>query len=97
MSELNQEILEYLAKADKKTLDTFEYARVNNLDHQKVVGAVKSLQTHEGVNKPDFTSVHLFYIYLIDLNRFCKVAERRSKVFQAIPAERRSQSYSGTW
>lgn len=57
MSELNQEILEYLAKADKKTLDTFEYARVNNLDHQKVVGAVKSLQTHEGVNKADFTSV----------------------------------------
>lgn len=58
MSELNQEILEYLAKADKQTLDTFEYARVNNLDHQKVVGAVKSLQTHEGVNKPHFISVN---------------------------------------
>ena len=87
MSELNQEILEYLAKTEKQqTLDTFEYARVNNLDHQKVVGAVKSLQTHEGVNKLDFTLSRLIYIYLIDLNRCSLVAERRSKVFQAIPA-----------
>lgn len=47
MSELNQEILDFLAKNPQ--LDTFEYARAHNLDHQKVVGAIKSLQTNEAV------------------------------------------------
>lgn len=47
MSELNQEILDYLDKNSK--LDTFEYAENHKLDHQKVVGAIKSLQTYEGV------------------------------------------------
>lgn len=50
MSELSQEILEYLEKG-KNELDTFEFARVHNLEHQKVVGAVKSLQSYEGVSE----------------------------------------------
>jgi phenylalanyl-tRNA synthetase alpha chain len=48
MSELNEEILDYLDKNGQ--LDTYEYANKFNLDHQKVIGAVKSLQTTEGVN-----------------------------------------------
>ena len=48
MSELNEEILNYLEK--NASLDTYEYAKSNNLDHQKVVGAIKSLQTNEGVS-----------------------------------------------
>lgn len=48
MSELNQDILNFLDK--NASLDTLDYAKQNNLDHQKVVGAVKSLQTYEGVS-----------------------------------------------
>ncbi len=48
MSELNEEILDYLDK--NGLLDTYEYANKFDLDHQKVIGAVKSLQTTEGVN-----------------------------------------------
>ena len=47
MSELNDEILNYLDK--NSNLDTYEYAKANKLDHQKVVGAIKSLQTNDGV------------------------------------------------
>ena len=47
MSELNEEILAYLDANSQ--LDTLEYSKLKNLDHQKVVGAVKSLQTTEGV------------------------------------------------
>lgn len=49
MSEINEEILEFIEK--NSTLDTLEYAKEHNLDHQKVVGAIKSLQTNEGVFK----------------------------------------------
>ena len=49
MSELNDEILNYLET--NSNLDTYQYAKTNQLDHQKVVGAVKSLQTNEGVSK----------------------------------------------
>ena len=47
MSELNQKILDYLDENSK--LDTYAYAQNRNIDHQKVVGAIKSLQTYEGV------------------------------------------------
>jgi hypothetical protein len=43
MSELNDTILNYLDKND--VLDTFEYARANSLDHQRIIGAIKSLQS----------------------------------------------------
>lgn len=43
MSELNETILNYLDKND--TLDTFEYSKANSLDHQRVIGAIKSLQS----------------------------------------------------
>lgn len=50
MSELNQEILDYLDKQSSE-VNTFEYAQNRDLDHQKVVGAIKSLQTFEGVRR----------------------------------------------
>jgi hypothetical protein len=43
MSELNEEILMYLDANDN--LDTLKYAKSHGLDHQKVVGTVKSLQS----------------------------------------------------
>ena len=49
MSELNEEILNYLDK--NASLDTYAYAKSKQIDHQKVVGAIKSLQTTEGVSK----------------------------------------------
>lgn len=48
MTDLNEEILEFIDK--NASLDTLEYAKQHNLDHQKVIGAIKSLQTFEGVN-----------------------------------------------
>ena len=48
MTDLNEEILEYLSKNDM--LDTLQYSKERKLEHQKVVGAVKSLQTFEEVS-----------------------------------------------
>jgi hypothetical protein len=48
MADLNEEILEYLSKNDM--LDTLQYAKLRKLEHQKVIGAVKSLQTFEDVS-----------------------------------------------
>ena len=62
MSELNDEILSYLDK--NSNLDTYEYAKANQLDHQKVVGAIKSLQTNEGVSK--IFSNKMFFFRLQD-------------------------------
>ena len=56
MSELNEEILNYLA--NNYQLDTFEYASKFNLDHQKVIGAVKSLQTTDGVIIKNINFIH---------------------------------------
>ncbi len=48
MTELNEEILKFLE--ENSTLDSLEYAEKHQLDHQKVVGSIKSLQVNEGVN-----------------------------------------------
>ena len=48
MAELTETILAYLEKNSQ--LNTLDYAKANSLDHQKVIGAIKSLQTHEGVS-----------------------------------------------
>jgi hypothetical protein len=47
MAELQEEILLYLEA--NGSLDTLDYAEKKHLDHQKVVGAIKSLQITEGV------------------------------------------------
>ncbi len=49
MSELNEEILDYLSKNSE--LNTLDYSKAKNLDHQRVIGAIKSLQTTDGVCK----------------------------------------------
>lgn len=48
MAELSEEILEYLNA--NAFLDSWEHSKAHNLDHQKVIGAIKSLQTTEGVS-----------------------------------------------
>ena len=47
MADINETILEYIAK--HSILDTLQYAKDNKLDHQKVIGAIKSIQTYDGV------------------------------------------------
>ena len=47
MTDLNKEILEFIDK--NASINTLEYAKEYNLDHQKVVGTIKSLQTNNGV------------------------------------------------
>ena len=43
MAELTDEILDYLSKHD--ALNSLEYGEARQLDHQKVIGAIKSLQS----------------------------------------------------
>ena len=58
MTDLNEEILEFI---DKHTsINTLDYAKEHNLDHQKVVGAIKSLQTNDGVIQFLFFNLKLF-------------------------------------
>jgi hypothetical protein len=47
MSDLNEQILAYIESHD--TLDTLEYSIEKKQDHQKIIGAIKSIQTYEGV------------------------------------------------
>lgn len=47
MADLNEQLLEYINK--NNYINTLEYANCHDLDHQKVIGAIKSLQTNEGV------------------------------------------------
>lgn len=48
MSDLNNDILLYLN--ENSELDSIDYAQKHNIDHQKVVGSIKSLQSQsEGV------------------------------------------------
>ena len=47
MTDLNEVILQFLDA--NSTLDSLKFASDQNLDHQKVVGAIKSLQINEGV------------------------------------------------
>ena len=50
MSDLNGDILLYLNEYNE--LDSIDYAQKNNIDHQKVVGGIKSLHSQsEGVNR----------------------------------------------
>lgn len=62
MAELNEEILNFLEA--NTSFDSLEYAEKNQLDHQKVVGAIKSLQINEGVR----CRLKYFYILFIKLN-----------------------------
>lgn len=48
MTDLNEQMLQFLEA--NSTLDSLKYASDQNVDHQKVVGAIKSLQINEGVS-----------------------------------------------
>lgn len=50
--ELPQTLLDILK--DRNFLNSLELAEELNLDHQKIIGGVKSLQTHENVNFFEF-------------------------------------------
>lgn len=56
---LPQNLLLYLEKHNH--FDTFEYATANGEDHQRVVGAVKSLEAVEGVC---YVRVYFFILLL---------------------------------
>ncbi|GIY09393.1 phenylalanine--tRNA ligase alpha subunit, partial [Caerostris extrusa] len=45
MAELAEEILLYLNKSSEESVDSLRLAEEFNTDHQKIVGAVKSLQS----------------------------------------------------
>lgn len=70
MSDLNDEILAYLDK--HSSLDSIEYAQANNIDHQRVIGSIKSLQSQlEGVNIyylkfiKYFKLINIFLLFLL--------------------------------
>lgn len=47
MTDLNEQILQFLEA--NSTLDSLKFSTEQNIDHQKVVGAIKSLQINEGL------------------------------------------------
>lgn len=82
MSDLNEEILKYIS--EHSTLNTLEYAKANNLDHQKVVGAIKSIQTFEGVIKVEQKSLKEFQLN-DEAQHIVKHGSHEAVVFNTIP------------
>ena len=59
MADLAESVLQYLDKNEKA--DTIDLAITLNEDHQKVVGAVKSLQAFGDVGGSEFANFHWPY------------------------------------
>ena len=57
-TELMEKVLEYLSQHDQA--DSLDLAKHFNVDHQKIIGAIKSLEFFEGVST--FTFILLFTI-----------------------------------
>ena len=59
---LTQDVLDYLdANAE---LDSLKYAEKVNLDHQKIIGAIKGLQMREDVSRFLFLLLFAFVSYI---------------------------------
>jgi phenylalanyl-tRNA synthetase alpha chain len=82
MCDLNEQILEQLAS--NESLDTLEYAKAQNLDHQKVIGAIKSIQTFEKVIKVEQRS---FKVYQLndEAQSIVKNGSHEAVIFKSIP------------
>lgn len=83
MSELNEEILEYLSK--NAELNTLDYSKEKNLDHQRVIGAIKSLQTTEGLIDVEQKSFKTFQLNS-EAEEIVSLGSHEANVFNAIPA-----------
>lgn len=82
MSELNELILDYLSRSD--TLSTIDYAKQNDLDHQRVIGAIKSLQTNEGLIKVEQKSFKEFLLN-DEAQHIVKHGSHEAVLFNSIP------------
>lgn len=60
MTDLTEKLLQYLDK--NETLNTLEYAEANNQDHQKIIGAMKSLHTTENLIESEQVSSKKFQL-----------------------------------
>lgn len=84
MAELNEEILKYLDK--NETLDSLAYSRENKLDHQKVVGAIKSLEINEGYIEVAKKSAKEFQLNK-EAQEFVECGSHEANIFAKIPDE----------
>ena len=85
MSELNDEILKYID--EQASLDTHEYALKCHFDHQKVIGAVKSLQSSgEGLLNVEQSSFKTFVLNE-EAEHIVQHGSHEVVVFSHIPAE----------
>ncbi|CAF0839591.1 unnamed protein product [Brachionus calyciflorus] len=82
MADLNEEILEFINK--NNNLNTLEYANTHNLDHQKVIGAVKSLQTYDGLLKAEQQSSKSFQLN-DEAQHIVQHGSHEAVVFNSIP------------
>ena len=48
MTEYMEKVLEYLSQHEE--INTLELANIFNVDHQKIIGAIKSLEAFENVS-----------------------------------------------
>ncbi|KAJ8306504.1 hypothetical protein KUTeg_017049 [Tegillarca granosa] len=89
MADLSQVVLQYVS--EKECFDSLDLAKELNEDHQKIVGAIKSLQTHADVLKVEQRqSKHL---ELTDEGRDVVAnGSHEARVYNFIPAEGVAQS-----
>lgn len=61
-TELMEKVLEYLAKHDE--IDSLDLAKHFGVDHQRIIGAIKSLQAFDDVS---FSSYFLFCTLIVSI------------------------------
>lgn len=87
--QLQEQVLQYLSTHD--SVDTLDLATIFKLDHQKIVGAVKSIEAHGNLVKSEQTSQKTWE--LTEEGRL--IAEKGSHeafVYNAVPTEGISQA-----
>jgi len=84
MSELNEQLLQFLDK--NSSFDSLEYAEQNKIDHQKIVGAIKSLQINEGVIKVEQKTNKEFQLNK-EAQDIITLGSHEANIFAKIPDE----------
>jgi phenylalanyl-tRNA synthetase alpha chain len=89
MIELTDQILNYIDQHGKA--DTFDLAAEFNVDHQKIVGAVKSIEAHGEILNSETTTKKVWEV--TDEGRYViEHGSHEACVYYAVPAEGISQA-----
>lgn len=84
MTDLNEQMLQFLEA--NSTLDSLKYSADQNIDHQKVVGAIKSLQINEGLVEVEQKS-HKEFKLNSEAEEIVTLGSHEANIFAKIPDE----------